>query len=523
MIGESLPGWASLGRRLRAAPTIAVCAALGCLDPTQATVRITTDAPCAGPDRATGTLFTTKVGASAESVRMREGANTETQACDDGEIGSVVLYPRSDAAHANVVVVGVLGDADASTCAAFADGASPTGDGCVVARRRIAFVEHQPLEVPVVLYAACAGVRCAEGSTCEPGAPLDESGQPCVSAEVRCGADGRCPLEMPPAGAGGAGTGGAGAGGAPPSGPFVLSPVPTDGGARHVFGLDDGGAVYVSRAHQDPNGELCVTVEELEGGNTSVGTHCDTVGEHQHALHVIGAGGVDASADLGSAAVVVGATPDVLASVGSDVTDVFLRDAAFGYVLVGGSVYGNDRSIDLSGLVVDSDSTLGAGHLWILPGTTPADDRLFLAGPAACLVDIGAASCALPQALGAQPGVFQDVWGAGGRVALVTELEVVTLDAADASLTALAVEAPPAPSPASLSRVFSVEPAGTVWVAGQSGGALYVARGTPAGAGHTWEHAVFSTLMARPTSLWARASEAFVVVDGAVYRIEEAP
>jgi hypothetical protein len=104
-----------------------------------------------------------------------EGAETdavlETPWGSTGEIGTMVVVPEDDRnGRLGIrVVMGVTRDPTGCT--------GQVVDGCIVARRRLTFLEHRTVELPVGLHAACEGVRCDESSTC------NALGQ-CVSAEI---------------------------------------------------------------------------------------------------------------------------------------------------------------------------------------------------------------------------------------------------------------------------------------------------------------------------------------------------
>ena len=157
-----------------------------CLDPTQVTLDIRTDAPCAD---LTGTGIT--IGARGQVEQ--QDPSTETTDCSAGAIGTIVIVPSdADDASFGVKVVSSLG-VPTSACQ------PPTyGPACVVARRSAAFVPHTPLEMPIAMQIACAGVSCPEGQTCVDGACRSSD---CVTQEECAGA-------IPPwtVGLGGAGT-----------------------------------------------------------------------------------------------------------------------------------------------------------------------------------------------------------------------------------------------------------------------------------------------------------------------------
>lgn len=81
----------------------------------------------------------------------------------DGELGDLYVTPqpgRRDGPLTLRVVLGLRGK-PAAECANAAD-----LRGCIVAQRKLSFVPHTRLKVPVVLYAACEGVKCGADETC---------------------------------------------------------------------------------------------------------------------------------------------------------------------------------------------------------------------------------------------------------------------------------------------------------------------------------------------------------------------
>ena len=142
-------------------------APLGCLDPTEATVEISTNASC-------GDLDSTGITAGLlDEIEVRAyGASTSL--CENsGEIGSIVLLPPEGERQAPFAfkVVGSLGAFVEDACIA-----PEYGPGCIVARRAMRFLPHNSFRVPVRLNQACAGVLCPEAQTCVDGT--------CVSATV---------------------------------------------------------------------------------------------------------------------------------------------------------------------------------------------------------------------------------------------------------------------------------------------------------------------------------------------------
>lgn len=102
-----------------------------------------------------------------------------TEAAGDATVGDLAVTPNPDYAGAYdlVAVVGSEKEPTAEACgldASFrpkvgADGKPLLGGAhCVVARRRVRFVEGQEVAQRILLSKACAGVLCAEGTTCNP-------------------------------------------------------------------------------------------------------------------------------------------------------------------------------------------------------------------------------------------------------------------------------------------------------------------------------------------------------------------
>jgi hypothetical protein len=148
--------------------------AVGCRDATELRVVVQTDVDCTIAS-AHGAVL--RVGAVDHTETSAPAA--ETRACDASGLGSLVLVPSSGNAGSKVDVVVALGvDRAGSDC----DLQNP--QGCIVARRRIGFVRHTGLALPIRLGRACLGVACAAGSTCVDGT--------CRSAEVdtsKCAGD----------------------------------------------------------------------------------------------------------------------------------------------------------------------------------------------------------------------------------------------------------------------------------------------------------------------------------------------
>lgn len=161
---------------------------VGCLEPTQITLELSTDAECNDLDDIQIVL------GPLEELRGRAPA-TETAACDErGRIGSLVLVPGRSAGQqvAFEVVVGV--EQPTENCAANA-----YSGGCIVARRALSFIPNKTLTLPVQLELSCLDVPCGTTQSCRSGV--------CVSASVRnpsdCALPGGCSAFQGAGGSGG--------------------------------------------------------------------------------------------------------------------------------------------------------------------------------------------------------------------------------------------------------------------------------------------------------------------------------
>ncbi len=127
-----------------------------CQDPTQITLVVRTNVP-----------YRTNVAMamwSSTSGRIAPGAAPQATHGEpwlsDGLLGDLVVTPGGgkDDPLTLRVVLGVGRDPAQCTDA--------DSKGCIVARRKLAFVPHTRLRVPVVLWLGCEGVVCSEDTTC---------------------------------------------------------------------------------------------------------------------------------------------------------------------------------------------------------------------------------------------------------------------------------------------------------------------------------------------------------------------
>ncbi len=182
-------------------PLLCGAAYLGCRDPTEIVVEVTTDFDCA--------LLTGPVGVRVGATYDPQGPiAAASSACAGGYVGKVVVTPGK-ARPITIEVIAAVAPATIDNDGTCAEGAP----GCLHARRSLPFLDSTALTVPILLQQVCAGVPCSGDKTCVDGV--------CVSAQVdpeQCRSD--CSLHADggvDAGPGDAGDGGLD-GGAGPSG-----------------------------------------------------------------------------------------------------------------------------------------------------------------------------------------------------------------------------------------------------------------------------------------------------------------
>ncbi len=157
-----------------ALPALAALIALApsCLDPTQITLEISTEAAC-GAVQADG--VTIRVGAP-DTVATPQAQVIDATGCSpaagpagSNRVGSLVVVPSGAGDTLSLTVI--LG-VDRSTDQCVVD----APDGCIVARRSLRYIAHRSLKLPIELRTDCLGVSCPADQTCVHGA--------CVGASV---------------------------------------------------------------------------------------------------------------------------------------------------------------------------------------------------------------------------------------------------------------------------------------------------------------------------------------------------
>jgi hypothetical protein len=164
---------------------IAVALVASCKDATQVNVVVRTNVPyAAGAGIA---LWSSRSGAVGTPL-----IESSEAWLGDGEVGNVVVIPGDASTESPLTVRVAMGLRGKRTSECTDDG---DGRGCIIARRKLAFIPHTRLKLPVVMYLACEGVKCDGDTTCS------YLGQ-CVTAQVDPAAcatpDGCLPPGEPP-------------------------------------------------------------------------------------------------------------------------------------------------------------------------------------------------------------------------------------------------------------------------------------------------------------------------------------
>ena len=195
-------------RLLRIVPWIVLPVAMlaaSCRDPTQITVRVTTDLAC-----------NPTPGGLAKAWIASAGTEVEAPSCTPqtpyNYIGTIVIVPgpAGDDAKVDVTVVGSVNAASNDTCLSSKQN---VGD-CLVVHRRLSFIPHAPLSLPIRLDSRCLNVQCKDTQTCIDGVcnsidvnppPTEDAGAPDVGPDAAppvpldaldlfAGQDGTCAL-----------------------------------------------------------------------------------------------------------------------------------------------------------------------------------------------------------------------------------------------------------------------------------------------------------------------------------------
>ena len=509
-----------------------------CLDPTQATLVITTNVDCGPEIPAKDTLFETGLNAAASPEAASADLATTTRACSPQasgihDVGEIVVFPEDGASQASVIVVGALDEATtAERCLEFArtnDTSDPTFDpeSCIVARRTVVFAAHTMLDVPILLDRYCAGVPCAKGTTCV------RVGQ---GEETTC-ADDKPPCKGPkcddPRG-GGEPVGGAAAGGG--GGGSNTEPIPIDCGTyvpihepqneaappTAIFGLsaDNVGAQEILVARRNAMG--VPQLAKLSGGQFELLRPLASAGLSIHGVRSDGGTAVGV-AEAGHAEFFeLDGAADTL-PIPAASTDVFVASSAVAYFVNGGD------TIAIVTLPDESVDTYAFGPLAVSPklrAVTAAGGRAFAVGTHICWGDDTMTDCSNPFAT-----PLADAWAINEAELLgVTTLGLVSLvNVSGVSLGTPAqlpiTGSPPVQATKAQGMRLAGQPSGPLvfWVAGTAGpeGDGYIARGTKQGVPFDWAECRIPG-KGPVTDFWVSADEATIlfITSTGVYRLD---
>lgn len=248
---------------------------VACQTPTSVLVAVSTDVVC--EDLEVKSEAHVVVARPDEIVGAFDASSTKT--CEQqGAIGEVVLLPASSDVD-QVAFRVVLGVGRETSDCGVVDTGLPEGvwAGCIVARRRIAFLDGEALTVDVPLYERCIGVPCEEGVGDNPFTTCNAKGE-CVPADLDpedcldgCGEEDLPGTVTNAATSTGAGDGGGGDGGSAPT-PSSSTSAGGDGGAP-VGSSTGGGEGGEGGGEPSCNfGDACA----LAGGEAG---YCDTRSE----------------------------------------------------------------------------------------------------------------------------------------------------------------------------------------------------------------------------------------------------
>lgn len=214
-------------RPLAALMLLSALLAPSCLEPTQVQIELTTDVPCA---ELGGVAIT--VGEPGQ-IEAKPPAAVSLSCREDGTLGAIVVVPSGDR-DAELSVRVVAGrNLEVEACEAPEYGPQGTPDtGCIVARRTLRFLPHEPLVLPIVLRAVCVGEPCDPASTCVLGTCVEATVDPSL-----CAPPSGCPETTLPGGGQGGQGGGGGGGASAPKRVFVTSGV-HDAGFGGLAGAD---------------------------------------------------------------------------------------------------------------------------------------------------------------------------------------------------------------------------------------------------------------------------------------------
>jgi len=175
-----------------AAAIFALFAAGSCRDPTEIELQLSSDFDCATLGASGLSAGTTSISVARDlaSITVPTTSIPSCASTKPNELGSLVLVPSGDGDDVAILIVAGLGK---EACANDA----PTFAGCVVAKRRIRFVKHEHLVLPILLRTVCAGRPCTGDLTCVDGQCVSSFVDPgsCPNGLCPTGGDGSVPAD----------------------------------------------------------------------------------------------------------------------------------------------------------------------------------------------------------------------------------------------------------------------------------------------------------------------------------------
>lgn len=254
---------------------------VGCREPTQVRLSLSTDVSCVDLD---------EVQIAMGELGQFEAPAATTEACSEQgraphRIGDLVVIPKKDKGQSFAVQVVAGVGQSAETC--LRNGFS---GGCIVARRAVAFQRHLSLDLPIELEVSCIDVPCGATETCSKGQCVDAYLPDPESCTLPGGCDNRVAID--PGGTGGTGgtggpasavvggtggqneptTGGTGGGSSSETGGTGGEPPASGGAGMGMGGMGTGGEPAVI----DPvcgNGQL-EALEVCDDGNDEDNDGC---------------------------------------------------------------------------------------------------------------------------------------------------------------------------------------------------------------------------------------------------------
>lgn len=168
-----------------------------CYGATQVELRIATDLACrTATARGGAEIYVAPTTGALASSGERETVAVASQcvrsSAASAELGTLVIVPSGERDESMVVLVMLRLPSRLTACRPPSDIA-----GCIVATRRVRFIPHRALSLPITLFASCDGVLCGQDETCDRGR--------CISSDATLCRDDQCDVVRPDDGTNGDG------------------------------------------------------------------------------------------------------------------------------------------------------------------------------------------------------------------------------------------------------------------------------------------------------------------------------